>query len=895
MAVDLTNTRGQTGTRSPVASLIDRGALDGALRGDTTAVGAFREALRTASAELGERFRRNEPIEGLVTARAGVVDQIILSAWLHFAEELRESADLVAVGGYGRGELHPQSDIDLLILLDSTEDDADEAIGRFLTFLWDIGLEVGHSVRTIDDCEAQARGDVTVLTTLMETRLLHGPGRLFAELPVRIGSEHMWSSAEFFVAKLEEQKARHARYHDTAYNLEPNVKGSPGGLRDIQMISWLARRHLGAKSLSELVTHDFLTDGQLRILTAGRAFLWRIRFGLHLLTGRREDRLLFDHQVKLAQMLGYEDASFTLAVEQLMQRYYRTVMELSRLNEMLLQLFEEAILLDKNEPPVPLGPRFQSRNGYLEVTDEQVFARDPSALLEIFLLLEQNLDLRGVNARTIALVKQHLWLIDEEFRQNPRHHRLFLDILRAPQGVTRTLKRMNTYGVLGLYIPAFGRIVGRMQYDLFHAYTVDAHTLFVVENLRRFALPRFDDEFPACSTVMQRLEKPEVAYLAGLFHDIAKGRGGDHSELGAVDAEAFCLEHGMSRYDARLVAWLVQHHLLLSLTAQKKDLNDPNVVNAFARTVGDQTHLDYLYVLTVADVRGTNPKMWNSWKDTLFSELYQSTRRALRRGVSNPIDKEEFITGRQTQAEQLLLQSGLPRERWQHIWTSFTEEYFLRHRPEEIAWHTRLVESGNPGSISVDVSEVVSPGVTSVAVYSPEETRSFVRATAVLDELGLTIVDARIVPLAQAQSLDTYWLLESDGSSITERRRLDEIRHRLLKALTSGSGQSLKVTRRAPRQVRMFSTPVQITISRDALNPRTIVELVAGDRPGLLFQVAKVFDQERVALQNAKIATVGERAEDVFFVTNANHQPLDEASAERLGKALRESLTDART
>ena len=477
------------------------------------------------------------------------------------------------------------------------------------------------------------------------------------------------------------------------------------------MISWLARRHLGVTRLEELVEHKFLTEGQVRILVQAQAFLWRIRFGLHLLTGRREDRLLFDHQVKLAQMLGYEDASFTLAVEQLMQRYYRTVMEISRLNEMLLQLFEEAILLDKDEPAFPLGPRFQSRNGYLEAADDQVFAREPSALLEIFLLLEQNLDLRGVNARTIALVKQHLWLIDEEFRQNPRHHRLFLDILRAPQGVTRTLKRMNTYGVLGLYIPAFGRVVGRMQYDLFHAYTVDAHTLFVVENLRRFALPRFDDEFPACSAVMQRLEKPEVAYLAGLFHDIAKGRGGDHSELGAVDAESFCLEHGMSRYDARLVAWLVQHHLLLSLTAQKKDLNDPNVVNEFARTVGDQTHLDYLYVLTVADVRGTNPKIWNSWKDTLFSELYQSTRRALRRGVLNPIDKDELIQGRQTQAERSLLQAGLPRERWQHIWSSFTEEYFLRHRPEEIAWHTRvLAEAANADSIIVDVNDVVAPG-----------------------------------------------------------------------------------------------------------------------------------------------------------------------------------------
>ncbi len=890
MAVNVDTGRGPTGA----VELVDRAALDRAWDGEMTTIGPFRDALRCASEQLADRFLRNEPIETLVTARAHVIDQIIVSSWLHFAGDLSSSADLVAVGGYGRGELHPHSDIDLLVMIDNTDNDADEAIGRFLTFLWDIGLEVGHSVRTLDDCETQARADVSVLTTLMETRLLHGPGRLFSELPARIGTDRMWSSAEFFQAKTEEQRERHSRYHDTAYNLEPNVKGSPGGLRDIQMITWLARRHLGANSLAELVRHNFLTEGQLRILTSGQAFLWRIRFGLHLLTGRREDRLLFDHQVKLSKMFGYEDASFTLAVEQLMQRYYRTVMELSRLNEMLMQLFEEAILLDKNAPTVPLGPRFQSRNGYLEVSDEQVFMREPSALLEIFLLLEQNLDLRGVNARSIALVKQHLWLIDEEFRQNPRHHRLFLDVLRAPQGVTRTLKRMNTYGVLGLYIPAFGRIVGRMQYDLFHAYTVDAHTLFVVENLRRFALPRFDEEFPHCSAVMQRLEKPEVAYLAGLFHDIAKGRGGDHSELGAVDAEAFCREHGMSRYDARLVAWLVQHHLLLSLTAQKKDLNDPQVINAFARTVGDQTHLDYLYVLTVADVRGTNPKMWNSWKDTLFADLYHSTRRALRRGVSNPIDKEEFITTRQARAEQLLTQAGLPRERWQQIWATYTEEYFLRHRPEEIAWHTRVLESGNPGSIVVDVNDTVQPGLTSIAVYSPKETRSFVRATAVLDELGLTIVDARIVPLAEAQALDTYCVLESDGSAINERRRLDEIRNRLLKALTSGNDQQMRVTRRAPRQVRMFSTPVQITTSRDPSNPRTIVELVAGDRPGLLFEVAKIFDQQHVALQNAKIATVGERAEDVFFVTNAERRPLDDASAERLGKALREGLADPR-
>ncbi len=523
--------------------------------GKPDAAATLRSRLEQAKTELEQQFLANEPVDRLVAAHSDLVDHAILACWRHHCGAILEAVDLVAVGGYGRGELHPHSDIDLLILLGTdVPDGADEGISRFLTFLWDIGLEVGQSVRTLHECAEQAAKDVTVLTTLMETRLLAGPGELFAQLPDCISQDTMWSAEAFFRAKTKEQVQRHGRYHDTAYNLEPTVKGSPGGLRDIQMIGWIARRHLGTTRLEELVDHGYLTEGQLRILLAGQSFLWRIRYGLHLLTGRREDRLLFDHQIKLAKMLGYEDASFTLGVEQLMQRYYRTVMELSRLNEMLLQLFEEAIVLDADEPPVELSPHFQARNGYLEAKDENVFTREPSALLEIFLLLEKNLSLRGVNARTIALIRQHLWLIDEEFRQNPRHHRLFLEILKAPQGVTRTLKRMNTYGVLGLYIPAFGRIVGRMQYDLFHAYTVDQHTLFVVENLRRMSLPRFNDEHPNGSAIMQSLDKPEIAYLAGMFHDIAKGRGGDHSELGAVDAESFCLEHVALRRAARGLA-----------------------------------------------------------------------------------------------------------------------------------------------------------------------------------------------------------------------------------------------------------------------------------------------------------------------------------------------------
>ena len=877
---------------------MDKEALLQALASDQSATKTFRGALSKAHKGLAEAFYQNKGVEELVYQRARIVDDVILIAWDHFTGSVAQSSALIAVGGYGRGELHPHSDIDLMVLLDDTDnqDSIDATISQFLTFLWDIGLEVSHSVRNLKDCETQARLNVTVLTTMMEARLLRGPAALFKTLRKQISTTHMWSSADFFKAKFDEQITRHHRYHDTAYNLEPNVKGSPGGLRDIQMIGWLAQRHLGVTRLAELVEHGLLTPDQLRILISGKAFLWRIRFGLHLLTGRREDRLLFNHQIKLAKLLGYEDASYTLAVEQFMQRYYRTVMELSRLNEMLWQLLEEAILLNADAVVTPIGANFNVCNGYLEAADEKVFMREPSALLEIFLLLERNLDLKGVNARTIALIKQHLWLIDEEFRQNPRHQRLFLEILRAPQGVTRTLKRMNTYGVLGLYIPAFDRIVGRMQYDLFHAYTVDAHTLFVVENLRRFSLERFNREFPVCSRIMQSLAKPELAYLAGLFHDIAKGRGGDHSDLGAVDAEAFCLEHGIGRYEARIVAWLVKNHLLLSLTAQKKDLNDPAVVNEFAQAVGDEVHLDYLYVLTVADVRGTNPKIWNSWKAKLFWELYQLTKRALRRGTTNPLDKEELIRETQTAAKLLLGQTDVDVNEYQPVWLSFTEEHFLRHRPEEIAWHSRvLARNENSRNVLVDINNEITEGMTAIMAHTPRTLRSFAQITAAMDAMGLNVVDARIVPTTRGKNLDTYLVLENDGGPIKGERRLGEIKSRLLHALATQDDNILKVSRQVPRQVRMFSTEVRVTMSQDPSNDRTVCELVAGDCPGLLSEVGKVFVAQGIRLQNAKIATVGERAEDVFFITNGQNKPLDESDSHSLAIALESALSDPET
>jgi [protein-PII] uridylyltransferase len=856
----------------------------------------YRKLLAQAHEELKARFLAEEPVEILVHARAALIDAVLRQAWFEHLGNDDHNWALVAVGGYGRGELHPCSDIDILLLVARPPNDAERSqVERLITFLWDIRLEVGHSVRTVAECVQESAADVSVMTTLLEARLLHGDAALLDAMNTALSPPGIWPEKEFFEAKLKEQVDRHLKANDTAYNLEPNVKTGPGGLRDIQTIGWVAKRHFGAESLDGLARRGFITASELRRLKQAQSFLWKVRFGLHIVTGRREDRLLFDHQLKLAQTFGYEDASYTLAVEQFMQRYYRTVMDASLLNELLLQLFSEAIL--SNEEDIrPLNARFQVRNGSLEARRDDVFARTPSALLELFVLLQQNPDIKGVRASTMRAVTRSLWLIDEEFRQNPRHHRLFMDILRAPVGVTHELRRMNTYEVLGRYIPAFGRIVGRMQYDLFHAYTVDAHTLFVLSNLRRWAIPRYNHELPELSRITQQLPKPEIAYLAALFHDIAKGRGGDHSELGSVDAEAFCLEQGLSRYDARLVAWLVRNHLELSVTAQKQDITDSEVVNAFARKVGDETHLDHLYVLTCADVRGTNPKLWNSWKASLFHEFYERVKRALRRGLESPIDEEELIRETQGAARLLLIGHGISDEDISRVWARFSTVYFLQYTPEEVAWHTRLLveRQPGPGDTLVAIEPRSVRGTTAVLAFAPEGIQGFARTTAVLDQLGLNIVDARISPTDDGFSLGLYHILEDDGAPITDRDRQSEIEFAVLRALQRADATMPVVSRRAPRQARMFNTATQVAISVDERNQRSVLELIAGDRPGLLCDLGKVLMQQHVELRKAKIMTVGERAEDVFYVTDLQHRPLNEQAAQRLKENLLQALDQRR-
>jgi [protein-PII] uridylyltransferase len=869
----------------------DAGGFERQLAEGDNDLDLFRDTLQRGTQALFDCFDRGEPVADLVAARSGLIDALLQQAWRLNGPPDDEAA-LIAVGGYGRGELHPASDVDILILVGNAADAAlNRHLEQLLRFFWDIGLEVGHSVRTLAECVEEARQDVTVITNLLETRLLAGSTALYQAMKTATDTEHLWSSETFFAAKWQEQQARWRKYGDTAYNLEPNIKENPGGLRDIQTIGWVAKRHFSAGSMHDLVTHGFLIEPEYQTLMQGQELLWRIRFALHQLTGRREDRLLFDYQKTLAEKFGFVDAEHNLAVEQFMQRYYRTVMGLNRLNEMLLQLFQEAILLHHHlHAPVPINKRFQSRSGFLEVTRTDVFRRYPIALLELFFILQTRPELQGVRASTIRLIREHRHLIDDKFRDDLRARSLFMEILRQPRGITHALRRMNRYGILAAYMPAFANIVGRMQYDLFHVYTVDEHTLFVVRNLRRFAVPEHADEFPLCSAIIRRIPKLELLYLAAIFHDIAKGRGGDHSLLGAQDAFHFCEAHGLSLFDSRLVAWLVQRHLLMSMTAQRKDLSDPEVVQEFAEQVGDVTRLDYLYLLTVADSRATNPDRWNSWKDALLRELYHATRRALLRGLDNPQAQDELIREKQTEAVRLLARYGVDEARCKAQWLSFSLDFFLSNSPDEIAWQTRLVLRATDLDLPlVAIRPVTARGSTEVFVYTPELDNLFALTTALLDQLGLSIMDARIMTTDEGKVLNTYLVLEQDGSTITSEHRLNEIRQTLEQGLQAPEDAQIHVSRRLPRRHRHFQAPTRLSFSLDAKKLRTVMRLSALDRPGLLADVGSVFANCRIRLHTAKIATVGAEAEDIFFITNANDQPI---SAQQELDCLRRQITE---
>ena len=849
----------------------------------------LRHRISLADANLAARFWAGEDVDMLVAERARFIDGFLAELWQHWFEYKSDIA-LLALGGYGRGELHPQSDIDLLVLVNRARTGSEE-IAAFVRFLWDLKLDIGHSVRTVRDCVREAARDITVITSLYERRRLTGSELLCAKLDRALGKKRIWPSRAFFAAKRGEQTHRHAQFNDVEYNLEPNIKGGPGGLRDIQTIGWITERHLGTSHLSELTRRGYLTPQERTWLINGRRFLFKVRFGLHLVAGRKEDRLLFDHQRALAQRFGYRDSDGQLAVERFMHDYYRHVLALREVNDMLLQHFDEAILRARERPVVEeINARFRLRNHYIETTSPSVFREDPAALIEIFLIMAHRPDIAGVRAETIRRIRDDLELIDDDFHRDRRATAYFLELLRSPDA---QLARMRRYGVLGRYIPEFGRIVGQMQHDLFHIYTVDAHTIMVTENLRRLRDGATGERFPLATQCAQNVPKVELLYLAGLFHDISKGRGGDHSELGAVDAIAFCRRHGLHDDDTELVGWLVRDHLVMSTTAQREDIYDAVVVEAFAARVGTQTRLDYLYALTVADITATNPSLWNSWRATLMNQLYAETRLALAPGVTP--QTEDRVATRTAKALETLAQRGIHRDEALALWDDPTNEFFLRHTAMQIAditaaMHRHDVRSG-PLVMLLDLhAPGREEGVTEVFVFTPDRPKLFAASAVALDQLNLRVHDASINTSAGGLCFNSYIVLDEDGRSLRQDdARRGRIREVLAGALANPKPVAGAPTRHVSRRLKQFVTPTEATMSTESDWDHSVLKVVTSDRPGLLVRLGLLFVELGISVQRAHITTLGERVEDMFHIAKVP----DPARAEHICAAIRNRLDTA--
>jgi [protein-PII] uridylyltransferase len=812
-----------------------------------------RQGLRTA-------YLRQPDPQLLLRRHSALIDRTIRSLW---AEMAVEGAALVATGGYGRSELYPGSDVDLLVLLTRDPSEADRGkIEKLIGTLWDIGLEIGHSVRTVEGCVETAAEDITIRTTLMEARYLAGSRRLFSQLVKAL--EEKADPLSFFKAKKLEQDQRHAKHQDTPYSLEPNLKEAPGGLRDLHTIEWIARASGIGRKWSDLVAHGLLERHEARQLARHERAFQDLRIRLHYLAGRREDRIVFDFQSALAAQYGDVDTPDGRASEAMMQRYYRAAKTVTQINTIVLQNIGARLFPQPDEAPRFLNERFQVKGELLHVVDEALFEREPVTILESFLLMMQHHELRGMTAPTLRALWRARRRIDTKFRRDPLAQMLFLQILQQPRGIVHEFRRMNQYGILGRYLPEFGRIVGQMQHDLFHVYTVDQHILMVLRNLRRFTMPEFAHEFPLCSELISGFERPWLLYIAALYHDIAKGRGGDHSELGTLDVRNFSRQHGLSEEDTELVAYLVEKHLAMSHVAQKQDVYDLEVIRAFAERVGSERRLVALYLLTVADVRGTSPKVWNGWKAKLLEDLFRAARRHL---TGAPLERDAALAEKQAEATRLLRLYALSDGVKDRLWQKLDTAYFLRHDSQEIAWHARSLHYRVESATPVVKARLAPFGEgLQVMIYMPDREALFARICGYFERAAFNIVEAKVHTTRNGYALDTFVVM-GQGSGAHYRDMLSLIEAELTVELESQAPLGPPHGGRLSRRVRHFPISPSVDIRPDERGSLYALQIVAADRPGLLYAVARTLARYRVNLQTARINTLGDRAEDVFLVS----------------------------
>lgn len=854
---------------------------------------AWREAagarLRENAAALAARFDAGEDVPGLLAERAAAVDAVVRQAWARCIPE-GAPLSLLATGGYGRGELFPHSDVDLLVLAEPAAQQAHAgALARLFALLWDAGVPASHAVRSLAQCVVAARAELTVLTSLLELRHLAGDPAAPAAIAEAVAPAHLWSPRAYFAAKREEQRLRHARFDDTACNLEPNLKEGPGGLRDLHTLAWMARRIHGAPTLAALLPLGTLGEDELTSLEREYRVLARLRYGLHRVAGRAEERLLFDHQKALAARLGLKDQRRdNLAVEQMMQGFYRAAATVLRINDRLLQRFEEQ--LEGEAAAQPLDDGFVALHGYLALPAPVRLAEEPAQVLRLFAAWAAHPELRGLHSETARALAEALPRFPAFDAAEPALRAAFMALVRGRAAVA-TLARMARLGVLARYLPAFGRVAGRMQYDLFHAYTVDQHTVQVLRNIDSFARPDSARRFALGHELWPNLHKPELLLLAGLFHDLAKGCGGDHSELGAEEAQRFCAAHGLPAADTALVVWLVRRHLLMSVTAQRQDISDPEVVARFATAVGEREQLDYLYLLTVADIAGTSPRLWNAWKDQLMADLYAAARFALRRGLEHHAFAAERIAENRAAAQALLLAEGMDAAAIERAWADYPGESFLRYRPEQIAWQTRGVAALDSPRQPLVLARPLEEGgkaagrALEVFVYSPDRDGLFAAVTATLDRIGLSVVAARATNSESGMSLDSFQVLATEQQHGAAEELAPMVVKRLGAILARGTERVHPARRTLPRRLRHFRVPVQVEFSRKDAG-RTQLGLVCADRPGLLAEVAAVLRRMQVRVHDARIATYGERVEDFFLLSDLHDRALSEDALEPLREAL---------
>lgn len=851
---------------------------------------ALRQLLGDVDRALATAFRDGADATALARRRSESVQRVVVHVWTACLGEVSDAA-LFAVGGFGRGLLFPYSDVDLLALVGPSEPARLRALEQCFATLWDIGLKVGHAVRDLAQCRALAAQDASVFTSLLDARRLVGDAALEQGLKAIIDDPALWPPAAYLAARLAERDARHARYNDTAYNLEPNLKDGPGGLRTLDSLRWLGRRLAHADDFEDMVGEGLLDPAEKDSLEQSEATLRRYRFALHLEAGRPEERLLFDYQRALAARLGFQDEhAKNLGVEQFMQGYYRAASQVERLGVQIAERFEE--MLETPTAAQPVGEDFIRYGHRLAVRDGELFMRHPAALVEAFIVRLGEPGITGFTADTMRRIHQATAALGPTLADDAEVLAAFLRLLRLGAPAVEALWRMNRHGLLAAILPAFGKVFGRMQYDLFHVYTVDEHTLRVLRNVARFAEPAAAAEFPIACEIWPTLAKPELLLLAALFHDIAKGRGGDHSVLGEEEALAFGHRLGLPEQDTQLIAWLVRWHLLMSTTAQRQDITDPDVVQRFAETVGEAERLDLLYLLTIADIIGTSPKLWNGWKDRLLADLYTATRYALRSEDQLPADAEARVRACREKALTLLQVDGYTADDCRRIWRGFPESSFLRHHPEQIAWQTAAILHARGATPLVEVHPKSVRGTTELFVYAPDRDGLFAAVTAMLDRLHFSVMEARVLSSSTGMALDTFLLLESDTQQPASAERADELKQRLHRAL-SQPGHAHQPSRRSmSRHLKHFQAAPKIAFS--TVGGRTRLALVCSDRPGLLAAVAQAMMDAGVRVHDARIATFGERVEDFFLITDRHDAPLGVEQQDRLLHALLDRLGTAR-